>query len=208
LLLPPHGKNVSPSNLLPAAALPEMPGRDHPYRLAALKERAAADLVEVCGGPYQERDDALLPLESQIWNLRKGLAVSKELLGQEVRVFARRRFGAHPQLPTLLNGVGLRRAVLLAFDEAVLPTYRVTVVNWSAPDGKQVEAFARTPYAADNPQTWFHFVHYLHKTILQDHAATLALLHAGAAAAPWYHDLLELCRFGPVLGQFTTLSRY
>ena len=47
----------------------------------------------------------------------------------DVHVFARRRFAAHPQLPQLLNCVGLRRAVLLAFDSSVLPTYRATMIN-------------------------------------------------------------------------------
>src|SRR5262249_3260216 len=50
--------------------------------------------------------------------------------------------------------------------------------------------------------------HYLHRTIMQDHAATLALLHNGRAAAPWYHDWLELSRLSPVLGRWTTLSNY
>src|SRR5205807_1730827 len=127
-----------------------------------------------------------------------------KLLDQEVRVFARKRFAAHPQLPMLLQSVGLSRALLLPFDEAVLPTYRVPVINWSSADGKQLEAFTRAPYAADSAQTFFNFAHYLHRTIMQDQAATLVLLHAVGSAQPWYHDLLELCRFGPVLGQWTT----
>src|SRR5439155_4891110 len=49
--------------------------------------------------------------------------------------------------------------------------------------------------------------HYLHETIMQDHAATLVLLHAGTTA-PWYEDWLELSRLAPVLGQWTTVSRY
>jgi hypothetical protein len=197
-----------PLNVVAAAHLLERLGQEQPEHLDRLRERANARLAEVCGGCYLEREDALLPIESQLWNLRKGLAVSQELLGQEVQVFARKRFAAHPQLPLLLQSVGLRRAVLLAFDEAVLPTYRVTVVNWPSPDGKQVEAFTRAPYKADSPQTFFHWGHYLHQTIAQDHAATLALLHTGEPACPWYEDLLELSRFGPVLGQWTTLSRY
>src|SRR5262249_33538657 len=59
-----------------------------------------------------------------------------------------------------------------------------------------------------NPQTYFHLAHYLHQTIREDHSATLALLHAAAPTGPWYEDWLELSRFGPVLGQRTTLSRY
>jgi hypothetical protein len=197
-----------PCNLLAAAAVLEKLGREQPERLATVRERLHADHLEVCGGPYVEREDALLPVPSQVWNFLKGQATYKALLDREVRVFARKRFGAHPQLPLLLNHVGLRRAVLLAFDEAVVPSYRSCPVTWSSPDGKQVDAFTRAPHAADNPQTFFHWAHYLHKTIMQDHAATLALLHSGAQAGPWYGDLLELSRFAPVLGQWTTLSRY
>jgi hypothetical protein len=111
-------------------------------------------------------------------------------------------------MPLFLNSVGIRRAILLAFDESVLPTYRATVVSWPSADGKQVDAFTRLPYPAEMPQTWFHWAHYLHKTIAQDHAATLSLLHKGERAAPWYEDLLELQRLAPVFGQWTTLSRY
>ncbi len=195
-------------NVVASAALLEKLGQAYPERLAALRDRLQSDLVEVCGGPYIEREDAVLPVESQLWNLLKGLATYKELLDQDVRVFARKRFAAHPQLPLLLHSAGLSRALLLPFDDAVLPTYRVTVINWSSADGKQLEAFTRAPYAADSPQTFFNFAHYLHRTIMQDQAATLVLLHTGSPAQPWYQDLLELGRFGPVLGQWTTFSRY
>jgi Glycosyl hydrolases family 38 N-terminal domain len=206
--LPASFEKGLPLNVVAAASVLEQLGQRSPERLAALRERVGADLVEVCGGPYVEHEDPLLPVESQVWNLVKGQAVYKRLLDQEVRVFARKRFGAHPHLPLLLNSVGIRRAALVAFDEALVPSYRVPVINWSSSDGKQLDAFTRTPYPADNPQTGFHFAHYLHETIRQDHAATLALLHSGAPAAPWYDDLLELSRFAPVLGQWTTLSRY
>jgi hypothetical protein len=196
-----------PLNVIASAALLERLGRDHPDLLADLGRRFADEQVEVCGGCYEERADPLLPLESKLWNLRKGLEVSRTLLGNDVRVFARRHFGASPQLPLFLHSVGLQRALLLAFDDAVLPTYQVPVVSWPSPDGKQIEAFARTPYAADNPQTFFHAAHYLHKTIMQDHAATLALVHT-APAAPWYRDWIELSRLAPVLGRWSTFTRF
>src|SRR5262249_34968216 len=103
-----------PLNVIASAAALEKLGQQ-PERLALLRERIACDLAEVCGGSYQEREDAALPVESQLWNLRKGMSVARELLQQEVRVFARKRFGAHPQLPLLLLGAGLNRAVLVAF---------------------------------------------------------------------------------------------
>ncbi|HYT94470.1 MAG TPA: hypothetical protein VEL76_37490, partial [Gemmataceae bacterium] len=197
-----------PVNVVASGMVLEKLSREHPERLADLRERVAREQVEVCGGCYAEREDALLPVESQLWNLLKGQEVARQLLGSEVRVFARQRFGAHPQLPLLLNNAGINRALFLTFDESAVPVYQTPVVNWPSPDGKQVDCFTRTPHPADSPATWFNLAHYLFKTIREDHYATLAFLHRGETASPWYHDLLELCRFVPVLGQWTTFSGY
>jgi hypothetical protein len=197
-----------PLNVIACGSLLERLGREQAERLAALRQLATAGTAEVCGGIYLEREDPLLPLESQLWNLTRGLAVTRDLIGQEVRVFARRRFGFHPQLPLWLQAAGIGRVVLVAFDDAVLPAHRSPVISWPSPDGKQVEAFTRTPHPADSPQTGFHLAYHLHQTIMQDQAATLAVLHRGKPAPPWYHDLVELSRFGPVLGRWTTLSKY
>jgi alpha-mannosidase len=195
-------------NLLASAKLLEELGRESPDELAAIRRRVAVGEWEVCGGSYGEREDALLPLESQLWNLQKGLLASKEVLAQDVRVYARKRFGTYPQLPMLLSHVGLKRTLLLAFDDSAFPSYRTCVVSWSSPDGKQVDAFTRVPYQSDSPQTFFHWAHYLHKTIAEDHAATLALIHRASPSASGYEELIELSRFGPILGQWTTFSQY
>jgi hypothetical protein len=197
-----------PLNLVASASALERLKRDQPERLAALRERVAADAAEVCGGCYEEREDALLPVESQLWNLRRGLDVSRDLLGREITVYARRRFAAHPQLPLFLSSNGLRRALLLALGDAAGPAYHANVVAWSSPDGKQVDAFVRKPRLADSTETWFNLGHALFKTTREDHVATLAFLHAGAAAAPWYSDFLHLGRLASVAGRWTTLSRY
>ena len=55
-------------------------------------------------------------------------------------------------------------ALLLAFDGAAIPTHRSAVVNWSAPDNRSVDAFARTPLPAHASQTFFNLVHSLHET--------------------------------------------
>jgi hypothetical protein len=197
-----------PVNVVACASLLERLGQLHPEKLARLRERLGADLAEVCGGLYLEREEAILPAESQIWNLMRGQAVSKELLGRDVTVFARQRTSAHPQLPLFLSTTGLNRGILLAFDDGVLPTYRSTVTNWPSTDGKSVEAFTRTPVQADSPQTFYHAAYYLYYTIMNDHSATLALLHRNGTATPWYRDWVELSRLAPVLGQWHTLSHY
>jgi hypothetical protein len=205
-----------PLNFIACSALLERLAKAQPDRWAALRERMAGDSAEVCGGLYLEREDPLLPLESQMWNLLKGRQVYRELLGQEVRVFARKRFGFHPQLPLLLQNAGIGRAVLLVFDDGVLPPHRSPVVSWPSPDGKSIEAFTRAPQPADSAQTYFHLTYHLHQTIMQDQTATLALLHrwqsvadaSGSPDCPWYADWIELSRLAPVLGRWTTLSNY
>lgn len=179
-----------------------------PDKLRALRDKVGQNLAEICGGGYLEREDPLLPIDSQLWNLRKGLAVSSELLGAEVKVFARKRFGFHPQLPLLLTTNGLQRALLLTFDESsAVPQYSSSVVSWPSPDGKQVDAYVRAPHAADKAETYFNLAHYLFKTTREDHVATLALMHNGAAP-PWHCDMMELARLAPVLGTWQTFSQY
>lgn len=196
------------TNLVAAGSVLEKLGRDQPERLAELRERVQGEQVEVCGGCYLEREDALMPIESQLWNLLKGLEVSKQLLGSDLRVFARKRFGSHPQTPLLLQSVGLSKAIFLPFDESALPEYQTTVISWPAPDGKTIDAFVRKPRPADNPETFFNLAHFLFKTIREDHTATVAIVHNGKPAAPWLDDWQQLCRFGPIMGQWTTLTRY
>ncbi len=197
-----------PFNLIASASRLERLAEAIPERFAVLRERIQAGQAEVCGGCYLERDDLLLPVESQLWNLLKGQAVSRAILGSDIQVFARKHLVAHPQLPLLLNSVGISRALLLSFDDAAVPQYQAPVVSWASTDGKQVQAFTRKPHPADLPETFFNLGHYLCRTIREDHTATLALLHTGKPALPWYLDLLELSRLAPVLGQWTTFSRY
>lgn len=198
----------TPLSILTTGAALERLAREHPDRLTQLRERVQGDFVEVCVGGYVEREDALLPLESQLWNLRRGVEVVRELLGVEPRVYARKRFGFHPHLPGLLGSVGLTRATLFSLDDSVVPLHRTPVVNWPSFDGRQVETFTRTPQNAGSPQVFFHWTYILHQTMTQDLSGTLPLLHKGEPAAPGYADLLELSKLGPVLGRWVTLSGY
>src|SRR5205085_2037440 len=109
------------------------------------------------------------------------------------------RFGYHPQLPLLLQSVGVSKLLLLNLDESAVPSYRTTVVSWPALDGKQVEAFTRAPLPADSPQTFLHLAHHLHKTIMQDQAATPGERRRGAGAgAPQARHRLDAGRPGPL----------
>jgi hypothetical protein len=198
-----------PVNVLSCTRLLETLAEKQPTHMEHLRSAVQAEQAEVCGGPYLEREDPLLPVDSQLWNLRYGLDRARELLGADIRVFARRRFGFHPQTPLFLSTNGVTKALFLTFDEsAAVPTYGQCVVSWPSPDGKQVDAFARQPKPADSAETFFNLGHYWFKTTREDHAATLCLLHRPGTTCPWYEDLLELQRLGPLLGTWTTFSNY
>jgi hypothetical protein len=197
------------TNFIAATATLEKLAEHAPKRFAQLQTAVQNDLAEVCGGSYLEREDPLLPIDSQLWNLRHGLDRAKELLGVSIRVYARKRFGYHPHLPLYLSSNGLAKALFLTFDEnSGLPNYANVVVSWPSPDGKQVDAFARQPKYADSVETFFNLGHAWFKTTREDHSATIFLLHRDKPTAVWYRDLIELARLAPVLGQWTTFSRF
>jgi hypothetical protein len=178
-------------------------------KFALLQTAVQSENAEVCGGCYLEREDPLLPIDSQLWNLRYGLDRARELLGADIRVYGRKRFGYHPHLPLFLSSNGLTKALFLTFDEnSGLPNYANSVVSWPSPDGKQVDAFARPPKYADAVETYFNLGHFWFKTTREDNAATIFLLHRGKPTAIWHRDLMELNRLAPLLGTWTTFSHY
>jgi hypothetical protein len=199
-----------PTNFVASSQTLETLARTYPEKFALLRPLFEKDLLEVCGGLYREREEALLPVDSQFWNLREGLAAARSVTGRDVRVFARQTFGHYPRLVGELASVGIVKMLFLAFDDTIgIPTFSTPVVSWTSPDGKSVDAFVRAPKPADKPETFFNLGNTWFKTTREDHYATVCLGHApGAAAAPWYRDLLALSRLAPVLGTWSTISRY
>jgi len=195
-------------NLVASAQVLETLARQQPDRFDLLREAVKSGHAEIASGPLLERPDALLPVESQLWNLRHGHEVYRRLFGQDLSTFGRRRFGATPHLPQFLHAVGIKQALLLALDEGVLPQFYSAAVEWYSPSGEQVKAFTRKPHPADSPLTYFHLAHYLSKTMQQDMVSSLALLHRDKPPAPWYRDWLELHRLAPVFVQAATLGNF
>jgi hypothetical protein len=197
------------ANLVASADRLERLAREQPEPFAVLKSLVQKDLVEICGGSYHEREEALLPYDSQLWNLREGLAATQRLVGKEVAVYARRKFGFHPRTVQQLATHGLTKLLFLLFDDASgIPSFSAPVIAWTAPDGKQVDAFARAPKSADKAETYFNLAHTWFKTTREDHHAIVCLSHTGASELPWHRDLIALSRLAPVLGTWTTFSQY
>jgi hypothetical protein len=200
----------APLNFIASAETLESLARQEPEKFALLKTLVQNDAAEICGGSYRERDEALLPYDSQLWNLRTGLEASQRILGKDIRVYARRTFGFHPRTMQLLASNGVTRLLFLTFDDAsgIPTTYHSPVVAFSGPDGKQIDAFARVPKSADKVETYFNLGNALFKTTREDHHATLCFLHTSPHELPWHRDLVALSRLAPVLGAWTTFSEY
>ncbi len=200
-----------PLTLLASGETLEQLAAQAPDRFAELKARIIPDLppnVDLCCGSYRDREDALLPFESQWWNLRKARQAAKGLFGVEPAVYARKKSAYHPQLPSWLQHMGYRHAILTNFDGALIPSLRATAVNWPGPDGKSVDAFTREPLPAHDPATFFNLAYHLRQAISQDAAPAVALIHKGQPPNESYHDLLALADLAPVLGTWTGLGRY
>jgi len=182
-----------------------------PERFAELKAKFLPDLptaVDLCCGAFREREDALLPAESQWWNLKAARTTVRNLFGVAPTVYSRKVSAFHPQLPGWLQHFGYKSAVLISTDGAKLPSLRSTAVNWPGPDGKSVEAFCREPLPAHDPLTFFNIVYHMYQAFGSDAAPTVALVHKGEPAFDSYRDLLALAEILPVFGEFTNLSRY
>src|SRR5579864_513926 len=72
-----------PLNLIASGAVLERIRAEFPQRFDELRQRTAdssgTPTLEICSGAYQEREETLLPAESQLWSLRQGPATAREL---------------------------------------------------------------------------------------------------------------------------------
>ncbi len=183
----------------------------HPERFAELKAACPADRpghVSLATGGYSERDDVLLPLESQWWNLSRGKSRITDLLGVAPETYARTRSAAQQVTPAHLAHCGYKYAVLAATDGADLPGKNAAVLNWPSPDGKTVDAVGRAALPAADPLTFFNLTHTLHAAIGTDSAPLAVFAHRGDAPATGYAELVALADLADAVGAFTTVPRY
>ncbi len=200
--------NGLPAAVIASGEMLEKLAKDHPERFAELKAKAGGDkpTVDLCVGAYTERDDSLLPAESQWWNLTAARKCVGELFGVEPTVYARTRSAFHPHLPGWLQHTGFTHAVMVAFDAAMTPARNAVVVNWASPDGKAVNAFAREPLAAADPLTFFNLVYHLHQAFSSDSTPTVAFKHVGTSPAVGYAQLVTLGTLGDGCGKWVSVA--
>jgi alpha-mannosidase len=194
--------------IAPARAIAMQAARD-PERLAALRQAINEGWADVAGGGYGEADEPLRPLESIVWQFRKGYETYRRHLDDRaVETFARRRFGLYPQLPQVARRFGFRYGVHLGLDEGRFPVPLESKRMWEAPDGSSLEALTRPPIAADRAAEGLRLPWRIARTMKDDHVATLAIVRWPDRASGWYRDLRRVAGYSPVLMRWVTLNDY
>ena len=124
--------------------------------MAALRQAITDGWADVAGGTYSEAEDPLLPLESILWQFRRGTrSIAPTSTIAASRPTPAGGSACYSQLPQIAKRFGFRYALHMGFDAGRFPIRPETKRLWESPDGSSLESLLRPPLAADRPsQGW------------------------------------------------------
>lgn len=199
----------APFTILGPARAIEAQAASDPGSLQALRDAISEGWADVVGGTFDEADEGLLPLESILWQFRRGSEVYREHLDhRNVETLAGRRFALYPQRPQVARRFGFRFALHVGLDDGRFPVRPEAKRLWEAPDGTSLESLTRPPTAADRAADGLRLPWRLALTMKDDHVATLPIAHWPEALAGWARDLARVAAYSPVLARRVTLADY
>ncbi|MBJ7345638.1 MAG: hypothetical protein JHD09_10205 [Gemmataceae bacterium] len=204
-LLIPNIATGNPVNIIASAKeLSELP----PLELEQIKDWFNSDQVEICGGLFTDHPETVGPLTSRVWNLKKGRETLLNLVGKEVKIFAKTTQGLSADTPRVLHLAGFSKALLMPHGENNVPTFRGPVFSWSSSVGRQIETFCREPFSSSTNHTFFHLAFHLGKLLQQDSSPTLAFFKTTPNSSIFYNYLLKANSLAPIFGNWLTMSNY
>ncbi len=179
-----------------------------PDCLTAIKRGLQDGYVGLVGGEVAEHSAALQSCETVLNQLRQGLSVFQQQLGQRPKVYGRRRYGVSVLYPQLLGRLGYVGALHTALEDGQYPEGSQLKIRWEGPDRCAIDAISRAPLDATRPATFLALASKLGETMDMDHVATICLAHWPQRVCTWYHDLRRIARYGSMLGKFVTVDDY
>ncbi|MCA9114769.1 MAG: hypothetical protein KDA79_06750 [Planctomycetaceae bacterium] len=182
--------------------------RARPEIIPPLKEAFEAGRVELLGGELHEGPSTLLPIESVLWQFRKGQQALMELVGRTPTTWGRRRYGFSTLMPLILNRSGYHAALHLALDDGIYPETERCRIQWEGCDGTIIDAAARIPLAVDSALSWLRFPQRLAESMEEDQTAALILARWPEVKSPWFEDLHRIADFAPALGRWVTFRQF
>ena len=195
-------------NLLCLAKPIEQAGRDTPAEMEILTSAIAEGKVGLIGGDYESTPSVLLPIQSQRWQLERGQEVFRKHFATTPAIWGRMRFGLSTQLPLLLKKFGMHGAYHLVLDDGIYPDEEQSHFSWEGRSGTVVDAISRIPLSVDNASSFLKLPERLAETMNHDHLACVVLARWPIIRHPWFHDILRVQQYAPVLGQFEKLDHY
>jgi hypothetical protein len=179
-----------------------------PDKIGDLKNRLAADDVEILGGRMTDRPFSFLDSQSRAWEISQSYKQLKKLLDREVDTFAGRSGSLAADLPQLLMKHGVRYALHAAFDGSRFAMLRGPKIHWSATDGSIIETLARPPRWANDRSAGLLLFADLAELLLNERAPTTILVHPAGDDALWYQLLIAGQKIASVFGKFETLTEF
>ena len=191
----------TPLGLVVTGRLLERVGREEPALLARLRDRVAANAVEVVGG----RDDAT-PVDFQLLetlaaSLDRGQAICRDLLGTVPVTFGQCSGGSSAFLPRLLVDRGYRGAIWNLFDGTPLPDPHASRIRWQGGDGTCIEAVAGAPLDARLAGTILQLAEKIGDAMDHDHTCIVSFAHYAGTASRWFADLRRIGSWTTLLGR-------
>ncbi len=182
--------------------------KEHPEMILQIKEAWSQGTVDVCGGEFKEGASAGLPVESVLWQFKKGQQFFKQEFDHVPTTWSRRRFGLSSLMPQLLKKFGYNFALHILFDDGIYPDEEESKIQWEGCDGTVIDAISRIPLAADSPSSFLRLPARISESMEEDQCAALMLAHWPQTKTVFLDDLHRMHRYSAVLGRFVTFDEY
>lgn len=199
----------SPKTLVGAADFLESLAEHGPDLIEMIRKGVDAGTLDMAGGPFAERPEHLLPLETVRTLYRHGDAVYRRHLDdRSVETLFHRHSSLHPALPLFARRMGFRFGFPMAFDGGKFPIRRESKMLWASPDGTTLEALTRVPSDTDDELMPLRFPWSLGQSMRDDHVALAAWLGWPADQPAWLESLRKIQSYAPVFGRMVTAGDF
>lgn len=201
------GADSVPCNLLAPAQRLEHWHASAPPSFTKLVEQIDRQQFDLIGGVWAEAPQSFLPMASYARQLSHGLDVAHRLLSRTPQLFARRTFGLHPAVPTLLGHVGIPVALHASMGGGETPTSGSPILNWQGMDGTSCLAIGSRPLNSLDAGTLLSLSITLGQMMDSAHHAVQPLIRWSGDRCEFLQDLFLASRYGPILGEWMTASQ-
>ncbi len=180
----------------------------NPSATMQIRNSIESQQIAIIGGLESEVPDPLVSSETVVRQLFQGRETLERIFGVAPKVFARRSFGLSPGLPGLLDQLDFVGAIHATFDDGQFPRGSSSNIRWTGFDGESILAYGDLPLNAEDPGSLLGLGKKIGEAIDSAHVATILFAHWPGRNCESFDDLLRVCDYGQLLGNFISLEDY